>query len=82
MMIGVDYHPSFQQIAFLIEEQGNNLKDDPANGERGQSRQHHSRAILLQGGWPTELQQSLAQNANSRIAIGCRIARDFPACGF
>jgi hypothetical protein len=22
MMIGVDYHPSFQQIAFLLEETG------------------------------------------------------------
>jgi hypothetical protein len=22
MMIGVDYHPSFQQIAFLVEETG------------------------------------------------------------
>ena len=76
MMISVDYHPSFQQIAFLIEEQGNNLKDDPANGERGQSRQHHSRAILLQ------VQQSLALNANSPIAIGSHIPCDFQGADF
>jgi len=25
MMIGVDYHPSFQQIAFLVEETGEYL---------------------------------------------------------
>jgi hypothetical protein len=24
MMIGVDYHPSFQEIAFLVEETGEN----------------------------------------------------------
>jgi hypothetical protein len=48
------------------DSEENNLKDDPA----------------LQGGWRTELQQSLALNANSRIAIGSRITCDFQACGF
>jgi transposase len=32
MIIGVDYHPSFQQIAFLIEE----------TGERGERQLNHS----------------------------------------
>jgi transposase len=32
MLIGVDYHPSFQQIAFLVEE----------TGEYSERRQNHS----------------------------------------
>ena len=34
MIIGVDYHPSFQTIAFLMEETG--------TGECGEQELHHS----------------------------------------
>jgi hypothetical protein len=36
MIIGVDYHPSFQTMAFLMEE----------TGECGEQELNHSRAIL------------------------------------
>ena len=49
MLIGVDYHPSFQQIAFLVEE----------TGEYSERRQNHSdgeaekfyRDLKLQGAY-------------------------------
>src|SRR5260370_34657000 len=48
MMIGVDYHPSFQQIAFLIEGTGE-YEERRLNHSDGEAEQFY-RALQLRGG--------------------------------
>ena len=40
MIIGVDYHPSFQQIAFLIEETGE-LEERRLNHSEGEAEKFY-----------------------------------------
>src|SRR5260370_36223980 len=47
MMIGVDYHPSFQQIAFLMEETGE-YSERRLNHRDGEAEQFY-RALQLRG---------------------------------
>jgi transposase len=47
MMIGVDYHPSFQQIAFLIEETGE-YNERRLNHSDGEAEKFY-RDLQLQG---------------------------------
>src|SRR5258707_12394075 len=47
MMIGVDYHPSFQQIAFLMEETGE-YSERRLNHRGGEAEQFY-RALQLRG---------------------------------
>jgi hypothetical protein len=60
MIIGVDYHPSFQAIAFLMEE----------TGECGEQELNHS------DGQAEKFYRDLKQRGiRSRVAVGISVAR-------
>jgi hypothetical protein len=50
MIIGVDYHPSFQQIAFFVEETGEcgerQLKHSDGEAERFYQADRHLRGMI------------------------------------
>jgi hypothetical protein len=74
LIIGVDYHPSFQMIAFLIEETGECGEQELSHGE-GQAEKFY-RDLKQRGPIPTKLTAKIIEaSIGVKTWVSKRMAR-------
>ena len=77
MLIGVDYHPSFQQIAFLVEETGE-YRERRLNHSDGEAEKFYRdlqlRGVPVRAGMETRYYRARRRSlASNRLSL-CRRA--------